>query len=79
MKKVHTKCFLSKGEKVYLNEVNTIPGSNALYLWEQIGLSKFDLLKDMVDETKLKTNNWTNEGSDGTALKTAKDIQIKLG
>ena len=71
--------FLSKGEKVYLNEVNTIPGSYALYLWEQIGLSKFDLLKDMVDETKLKTNNWTNEGSDGTALKKAKDIQSKLG
>ena len=71
--------FLSKGEKVYLNEVNTIPGSYALYLWEQIGLSKFDLLKDMVDETKLKTNYWTNEGSDGTALKKAKDIQSKLG
>ena len=71
--------FLSKGKKVYLNEVNTIPGSYALYLWEHIGLSKFDLLNDMVNETKLKTNSWTNEGSDGTALKTAKDIQSKLG
>ena len=71
--------FLSKGKKVYLNEVNTIPGSYALYLWEYIGLSKFDLLNDMVNETKLKTNSWTNEGSDGTALKTAKDIQSKLG
>jgi len=71
--------FLSKGEKVYLNEVNTIPGSYALYLWEHIGLNKFDLLKDMVDETQLKTINWLNEGSDGTALKTAKDIQSKLG
>ena len=71
--------FLSKGEKVYLNEVNTIPGSYALYLWEHIGLNKFDLLKDMVDETQLKTINWIKEGSDGTALKTAKDIQSKLG
>ncbi len=71
--------FLSKGKKVYLNEVNTIPGSYALYLWEHIGLSKFDLLNDMVNETKLKTNSWTSEGSDGTALKTAKDIQSKLG
>jgi D-alanine-D-alanine ligase len=71
--------FLSKGNEVYLNEVNTIPGSYALYLWENVGFSKFDLLNDMVNETKLKTNNWTNEGSDGTALKTAKDIQSKLG
>ena len=71
--------FLSKEEKVYLNEVNTIPGSYALYLWEHIGLNKFDLLKDMVDETQLKTINWIKEGSDGTALKTAKDIQSKLG
>jgi len=33
----------------------------------------------MVDETQLKTINWIKEGSDGTALKTAKDIQSKLG
>ena len=71
--------FLLKEEKVYLNEVNTVPGSYALYLWEHMGFSKYDLLKDLVNETKFKSNNWTNEGSDGAALKTAKDIQSKLG
>jgi hypothetical protein len=44
-----------------------------------MGFSKYDLLKDLVNETKFKSNNWTNEGSDGAALKTAKDIQSKLG
>jgi len=71
--------FLLKEEKVYLNEVNTVPGSYALYLWEHMGFSKYDLLKDLVNETKFKSNNWTNEGSNGAALKTAKDIQSKLG
>ena len=64
---------------MYLNEVNTIPGSHALYLWQNIGKSKFELLNDMVEEAKSNVNHWSTEGSDGVALKGAKDIQSKLG
>jgi D-alanine-D-alanine ligase len=37
--------------KVYVNEINTIPGSFAFYLWEPLGI-KFDKLIDiMIDES----------------------------
>ena len=71
--------FLFHDENLYLNEVNTIPGSHALYLWQNIGKSKFELLNDMVEEAKSNVNHWSTDGSDGVALKGAKDIQSKLG
>ncbi len=71
--------FLISEDKIYLNEINTIPGSHALYLWENLGYSKFQLLDDMVQESLQRDSNWTSEGSDGLALKSAKDIQSKLG
>jgi len=70
---------LKHEDEVYLNEVNTVPGSHALYLWQNLGKSKFDLLNDMIDEAKATTNYWSTDGSDGIALKSAKDIQSKLG
>jgi len=71
--------FLYHNENLYLNEVNTIPGSHALYLWQNIGKSKFELLNDMVEEAKNNVTHWSTDGSDGVALKSAKDIQSKLG
>ena len=71
--------FLLHNENLYLNEVNTIPGSHALYLWQNIGKSKFELLNDMIEEAKNSVTHWSTEGSDGVALKSAKDIQSKLG
>ena len=71
--------FLLHSENLYLNEVNTIPGSHALYLWQNIGKSKFELLNDMIEEAKNSVTHWSTEGSDGVALKSAKDIQSKLG
>ena len=35
--------------KVYLNEINTIPGSLSFYLWEPIGVKYTDLLDRMID------------------------------
>ncbi len=35
--------------EVYINEVNTIPGSLAFYLWEHTGVSKIDLYKKLID------------------------------
>ena len=71
--------FLLKDEELYLNEVNTIPGSHALYLWESKGFSKFELMNDMISEASNSMSSWSTEGSDGTALKSAKDIKSKLG
>ncbi len=67
------------GDQLYLNEVNTIPGSHALYLWENKGVSKFELLDNMILEAENLNFEWNIVGSDGTALKNAKDIQSKLG
>lgn len=35
-------------DKVYLNEINTIPGSLSFYLWEPLGLKYKDLLDRMI-------------------------------
>ncbi len=72
--------FLVDGNDIYINEINTIPGSHALYLWQNIDKSKYELLNDIIDEA-LSDNltTWTTTGSDGLALKSAKDIQSKLG
>ena len=71
--------FLLKDRELYINEVNTIPGSHALYLWESKGFSKFELMNDMISEARNSLSSWSTEGSDGTALKSAKDIKSKLG
>lgn len=39
----------SKKHKVYINEINSIPGSLAFYLWEPIGKDYTDLLDDMIN------------------------------
>lgn len=47
--------LLRAGEtEVYINEVNTIPGSMAIYLWEASGLSSKDLVEQLI-ETALRT------------------------
>lgn len=38
-----------KKKKVYINEVNTIPGSLAFYLWEPTGKNYTDLLDEMIN------------------------------
>jgi D-alanine-D-alanine ligase len=41
--------FLISNKKVYVNEINSIPGSYAFYLWESCNI-RFDKLLDMVIE-----------------------------
>ncbi len=40
--------FLVRGEEVYVNEINTLPGSLAFYLWEASGVPFDELLDRMV-------------------------------
>ena len=71
--------FLSNGrEELYVNEINTIPGSLAKYLWSPIAFTT--LLSDMIEEARgVPTSSYTVEGADGTALRSAGAIANKLG
>lgn len=51
-------------DSIYLNEINTLPGSLAFYLWEPVGLKYSDLLEKMIElalkrERKNKTINFS--------------------
>jgi D-alanine-D-alanine ligase len=65
----------------WLNEVNTVPGSFAKYLW--VGEAAVDfptLLSDMVEEAKRRPSvQWSSMGADGSALRSAASIANKLG
>ncbi|MFN8371654.1 MAG: D-alanine--D-alanine ligase family protein [Anaerolineae bacterium] len=41
--------FLVKEDTVYLNEINTMPGSLAFYLWQHEGMSQSDVVHELVD------------------------------
>ena len=44
--------FLSDGRDLFVNEVNTVPGSLARYLWVEPAVPFLDLLDAMVDEVR---------------------------
>jgi D-alanine-D-alanine ligase len=72
--------FLLDGEDVWLNEVNTVPGSLAKHLWVDPDLPFADLLDGMLREASARpTVAWTTAGADGTALRSAGTIASKLG
>ncbi|MGD9570139.1 MAG: D-alanine--D-alanine ligase family protein [Sedimentibacter sp.] len=41
--------FLYDGNNIYVNEINTIPGSIAFYLWEGMGVSFTDLVSKIIE------------------------------
>ena len=69
------------GGSWWVNEVNTVPGSFAKYLW--VGEAAVDfptLLSDMVEEAKRRPSaQWSSMGADGSALRSAASIANKLG
>jgi D-alanine-D-alanine ligase len=48
--------LLSDSEELFLNEINTIPGSLAFYLWEASGISFAALLEELVTEALSRTD-----------------------
>lgn len=40
--------FLVRGEEVFLNEINTMPGSLAFYLWSEMGMSNREVVDRLV-------------------------------
>jgi D-alanine-D-alanine ligase len=72
--------FLSDGDALYVNEVNTIPGSLARYLWIDPPLPFAKLLLDLLGEAIARPSaSFSVAGADGSVLRGAGSIGSKLG
>jgi D-alanine-D-alanine ligase len=72
--------FLSDGQSLYVNEVNTIPGSLARYLFVEPPVSFGELLGDLVAEARARpAAQLASAGADGRVLRSAGSISAKLG
>ncbi|MGH9295893.1 MAG: hypothetical protein ACRD0B_11225, partial [Acidimicrobiales bacterium] len=72
--------FLSDGEALYVNEVNTIPGSLARHLWIDPPVPFTSLLIDLLGEAIARpATNLSAAGADGSVLRGAGLISGKLG
>jgi D-alanine-D-alanine ligase len=71
--------FLSDGRDLFVNEVNTIPGSLARYLWVDPPVPFSVLLADLLDEAVHRpTHAYSAAGADGSVLRSAGSIAGKL-
>ena len=71
--------FLWIGDRVCVNEINTIPGSLSWYFWAAEGLPFGALLSGLLAEaTAGPTVRYSTDGADGTALRAAGSIASKL-
>ncbi len=71
--------FLSDGESVWVNEINTIPGSLARYLWIEPAVPFRQLLSELLDEAMSRPRRtFETAGADGSVLQGASSIAAKL-
>lgn len=71
--------FLSDGTEVLVNEVNTVPGSLARYLWVDPSVPFAELLDGMVAEAlERPAALHSAAGADGSVLRSAGSIAAKL-
>jgi D-alanine-D-alanine ligase len=71
--------FLVRDTEVLVNEINTIPGSLASYLWIEPKISFEQQLLDLITEAeKEPPRTFTSAGADGTLLRSAESIAAKL-
>lgn len=71
--------FLLHEKKLWINEINTIPGAMSFYLWRASGVSHEVLLDDMLEEaSKYPSYEPDVAGADGLALGSAGAIASKL-
>jgi D-alanine-D-alanine ligase len=71
--------FLSDGESLFVNEVNTVPGSLARYLWVDPVLPFIELLDALIGEALDRPAvHRSAAGADGTVLRGAGGIASKL-
>jgi D-alanine-D-alanine ligase len=71
--------FLAGDDELYVNEINTIPGSLARYLFIEPAVPFGTLLDDLVGEaTGSPTHRYSAAGADGLVLRGAASIAAKL-
>ncbi len=71
--------FLLDGDDLFLNEINTIPGSLSWHLWVEPAVAFATLLTDMVNEaTARPTAQYSTAGADGSVLRGSASIASKL-
>ena len=72
--------YLKEDENIYINEVNSIPGSLSTYLWKNKNISKLSIIENIIQEAMQSKDEYiTTYESDGKALSQAKEIESKLG
>lgn len=49
--------FILDGDKIYVNEINSIPGSMAFYLWEKKGICFTKLLDMLIEDSLFRKQN----------------------
>jgi D-alanine-D-alanine ligase len=71
--------FLADGDQVFVNEINTIPGSLSKHLWVEPEVPFETLLGDMVEEALgAPARRYSTSGADGSVLRSAGSIAGKL-
>jgi D-alanine-D-alanine ligase len=71
--------FLLDGDTLFLNEINTIPGSLSRYLWIDPAVAFKQLLDDMIAEASARpTAQYSTAGADGSILRNSASIASKL-
>jgi D-alanine-D-alanine ligase len=71
--------FLLDGDELYVNEINTIPGSLSKHLWVNPDVAFSTLLGDMITEAKQRPATfWNTHGADGAVLRSSGSIAAKL-
>ncbi|HVA53613.1 MAG TPA: hypothetical protein VNF05_08900 [Acidimicrobiales bacterium] len=71
--------FLANDTELYVNEINTIPGSLAKYLFVDPPLAFATLLGDLLREARERpAHRYSAAGADGLVLRTAGSIAAKL-
>jgi D-alanine-D-alanine ligase len=72
--------FLSDGTTLYVNEINTIPGSLSRHLFIEPPIAFADLLGRLLGEAvERPATQFSTAGADGSVLNDAKSIAQKLG
>jgi D-alanine-D-alanine ligase len=72
--------FLTDGERLFVNEVNTIPGSLARHLFVDPAVAFAELLLGLIEEAiAVPAARHDATGAEGTVLRSARAIAAKLG
>jgi D-alanine-D-alanine ligase len=71
--------FLWSPQGLWVNEINTIPGSLSWYFWAQEGIPFARLLTEMLEEAiENPVKGFRTDGADGSALRDVGAIAHKL-